>query len=323
MKKYKFWLILLFWLFWFTSFCSAIEILDNFNVWLSSSSTARSLSSISSNWLYYNYYRLNASIASYDIWYIMNASFWSTSSSNALYWDVINAFYCPYGQTVNETTVQNMFNWSNCEFIGSWVIWEFSSKYFINDTPRYSIIFITDWYSTSNWTVSSVYVWSNSYWKYELWNNYIKSREWYIKNSDCPSQYTSLECQSEYSLIPISSVDENYCLDNNLCSSSTWNVSRSALYINNIQHLSSPIISVDIPDEISWDYSVENDRFNLNIEGYNVDSDYIDWIINLQKSTPNNQDFNNIITNIIPLLVPGLVIILFIIFIFRFIKKIF
>lgn len=97
----------------------------------------------------------------------------------------------------------------------------------------------------------------------------------------------------------------------------------SALYINDIQHQSAWTINITIPEEFSWDYTWDDEEFNLNVIGYNVDTAYIEWIITNQTTKPNQTDLNNIITWVIPLFVPWLVIILFIYFIFKFLKKIF
>lgn len=136
-------------------------------------------------------------------------------------------------------------------------------------------------------------------------------------------QMSQFECMYEYNLIPIQEVNTNYCIQNNLCPLESTGVEWSSLYINNIQHVSAPVINIDIPEEISWDYTGDDDSFDLSIDWYNVDTEYIEWIINIQNSKPNDQDFNNIITWLLPLLIPWFVIILFIYFIFRFIKKIF
>lgn len=102
----------------------------------------------------------------------------------------------------------------------------------------------------------------------------------------------------------------------------SWVIS-SELIINDIVHQSAPLINITIPEEFDWDYTWNVNEFTLDIKGFNVDTEYIDWIIRTQKTTPNNTDFNNIVSGLIPLLVPGLFIILFIYFIFRFIKKVF
>ena len=113
----------------------------------------------------------------------------------------------------------------------------------------------------------------------------------------------------------------NYCAYTWVESSWDW----SALYINDIQHIGAWIINVTIPTEIEWDYiyTWNWDQFDLNVKWYNVDSDYIEGIINTQNSKPNKVDFNNTISGLLPIFVPGLVIILLLYFIFRFIKKIF
>lgn len=117
----------------------------------------------------------------------------------------------------------------------------------------------------------------------------------------CPSQYTSLECQQEYSLIPVSSVDQNYCVSNNLCPASeggecsSWDVSWSALYINNVQHLWGAIIRVDIPEEISRDYEQWIGEFDLDVVWYNVNYEAIQDKIDLQNYKPSQEDFNNVI----------------------------
>lgn len=148
----------------------------------------------------------------------------------------------------------------------------------------------------------------------------------------CPSQYTSLECQSEYDLIPISSVDSNYCTTNNLCPACetcptcpVWTGGVSSFYINNILHVGSPIVNMTIPSEIDWDYEYVQwwTVMNIDIEWYNVDEDYIEWIITVQNYKPDSYDFTNLVSNVIPLFVPWLCIILLLYFIFRFIKKIF
>ena len=153
----------------------------------------------------------------------------------------------------------------------------------------------------------------------------------YILPSNCPTM-SSLECQTNYSLIPISSVDQNYCTSNNLCPSceeceecSYWSWWVSELFINNINHIGSPRIYMTIPQEISWDYEYTQwwNNMLIDIEWYNVDYEYMDWVVDIQSYKPNSEDFSSLVSSVLPLFVPWLVIILFIYFLFRFIKKIF
>lgn len=131
--------------------------------------------------------------------------------------------------------------------------------------------------------------------------NYCVSNNLCPSCPTCPSQYTSLECQQEYSLIPVSSVDQNYCVSNNLCpvseggECSSWDVQRSALYINNVQHLGGAIIRVDIPEEISRDYEQWTGEFDLDVFWYNVNYEAIQDKIDLQNYKPSQEDFNNVI----------------------------
>ena len=142
---------------------------------------------------------------------------------------------------------------------------------------------------------------------------------------------TSLECQQNYSLIPISSVDSNYCTTNNLCPSSecpvcpVWTGNISNVYINDILHVGAPFIFIDIPEEISWDYGYTQWWTNMlvNVEWYNVDYDYINWVVDIQSYKPDSEDLTNIVKTVLPLFVPWLCIILLLYFIFKFIKKIF
>lgn len=138
---------------------------------------------------------------------------------------------------------------------------------------------------------------------------------------------TSLECQSEYSLIPISSVDSTYCESNNLCSSSwwgecePWDSNWSALYINDIQHLWKPIISIDIPEEIDRDYLSTDSQFNVDIIGYNVDYEKINTLVDLQSYKPSSDDFTKLISDNLPLILKYLLIVLFLFFVYKGIKK--
>lgn len=237
---------------------------------------------------------------------------------------LINFWYCDF---FNYPTIEWTLNLStysrNFEIITNWenvcVYWVLVDYLWVYDwSPQ-------NWWEYL-WSVNQWYIYCNTedYW---VRNNYTENLTVLYWNKPITS---SLDCQIEYNLIPISSVDQNYCVSNWLCPSSncswnvnTWDIQWSALYINQIQHVSAPVINIDIPEEISRDYESDDEEFNLTIWGYNVDTEYIEWVINLQNSKPNQVDLNYIIQVIIPLFVPWLVVILFIYFVFRFIKKIF
>lgn len=141
----------------------------------------------------------------------------------------------------------------------------------------------------------------------------------------CPSQYTSEQCQSEYSLIPVSSVDQSYCENNDLCSvcdNLTWDLVFSNVYINNILHPWRSNIYVNIPDYINWDYSVSDIDFNINV-GSGYDEDYINSVIDINSYRPTSSDFTNVFVSGLTLIFPYIIFALFILFMWKLIKRIF
>lgn len=216
-----------------------------------------------------------------------------------------------------------LFDYDYPDLFYQFWIYNTSDSTYIPDNLRFSYFGTWIW----NYVCSYTSAWySYVYWKVNVWQlPFTYDLEYFVLDdlfyTNIP-EMTSQECQSEYSLMPISSCNSEYCEMNNLCSVIWWSWS-STLYINDIRHESAPFIYVNIPEEFAWDYSTWEQEFTINVSWYNTDSDYIAWIINTQKSTPNDVDLNNIISWVLPLFVPWLVIILFIRFVFRFIKKIF
>ena len=163
-------------------------------------------------------------------------------------------------------------------------------------------------YYKSSWITSICWV-LQSDWKI-AWS--------YYDTACLDKPYTSLQCQTEYNLIPISSVDSNYCTTNNLCPSYDCPVNSggtlSNVYINNILHVGAPNIVMNIPEEIDWDYAYTTWGQNMNIDivGYNVDYEKMQSIIDQQNYKPSQEDF----TNLISILGPYSKIIIFFVFIF-------
>lgn len=122
-------------------------------------------------------------------------------------------------------------------------------------------------------------------WNYQSCQSSIS---WYVNSlNNCSSNLN--QCSTSLSS----------CLSAN-CPNNTWSVSWSALFINNIQHIWAPIIRMTIPEELSWDYAYTDSGNNMDIEieGYNVDYDYINWVVNIQKYKPTTEDFTNIVSNL-------------------------
>lgn len=195
------------------------------------------------------------------------------------------------------------------------------------------------WYWDWNWLLAA-YDWNPIWWGsvivwIDYWEIYCSDSDFWIRNNSSNTitvfywtkpLITSLDCQTEYNLIPISSVDQNYCVNNWLCPSSecpdvpiwTWNW--SALYINDIQHLGKPIINITFPDYLDWDYTTTENEFNLDIVWYPVDTEYIDWIIRTQNYKPTSEDFTQLVWMLAPYS-KYLLFLLFIFIIWAWIKK--
>lgn len=232
------------------------------------------------------------------VWFIWLIWFWYCDTITVLSWSATNVatawsinfetWYCIQMNNTSTCPWYARFYNNNGDLIRSWINWE------------YLYCFDFAWYYNNTRTNSSCSI-------------YIYESPFYWNNQECPAVDT-WSILSWY-------CDINYCVENWLCPVASW--SRSELKINDIVHQSAPFINITIPYEYTWDYTVDENEFDLVVSWYNVDYEYIDWIIRTQQSKPNQTDFNNIVSGLIPLLIPWLVIILFLYFVFRFIKKIF
>lgn len=227
-------------------------------------------------------------------------------------------------------------------------IWRQSVSLNIGETMDFSPGFCLYWTNTNNWITVYYSDWTQATSSFISNDIYCFNVAWYIINngsqqrnayyyswisvgscscSDCPTcpEINTGDILSWYILE--SEIDNLYCENHWYCPIiDTWSIESwnwSALFINDIQHVSAPLINITIPEEFDWNYTWNDEEFDLSISWYNVDTEYIDWIIRKQTTLPNSTDFNNTVSWLIPLFVPWLVIILLIYFIFRFIKKIF
>lgn len=238
------------------------------------------------------------------------------------------------------TSYKNIFDLG--EYYTGWVSeWTYCIRFTTDPEWTYWKAYNFWFHSNLNWTPNTVFkVYWNQFWqRFCLISDkryFNTNATWFVinyqvfdlnellsKDITCPSQYTSLECQSEYSLIPVSSVDSSYCENNNLCSSLwggcswSWDVSRSALYVNNIQHLWKPIINITIPEEIDRDYINTWDSFDLDVVWYNVDYEAMSETLSVQKYRPTSEDF----TKVVSILAPYMKILLFLLFAYIVIKR--
>ena len=187
------------------------------------------------------------------------------------------------------------------------------------------------------WNYTCVYVWSD--WRYlnvSVPNPVTFDVEYFFMNTFLDTTLpvmTSFECQQNYDLIPISSVDSNYCEINNLCPSWWWECIISGSWFSDIYIYSNnryfPLtwtnsVFINLPQYLTYNYDYSNWWDDLDIDiWYSVDDSYLSSVKDLQLTTPNQVDLNNIVSWLLPLFVPWLVVILFLYFVFRFLKKIF
>lgn len=123
----------------------------------------------------------------------------------------------------------------------------------------------------------------------------------------CPNQYTSLECQTEYNLIPIENVTKNYCeinfdlIDPATCPITEWSwaVNWSSLFINGTQYAWNNSINMFIPNYLWRNITFNDEETNVEIEWYNVDEEYLNNIIDNEKLQPTNKDFENMLVWIV------------------------
>lgn len=214
------------------------------------------------------------------------------------------------------TSYDIMFNW----------LWDFNSIACITCTNEY-----TNWqvqiqalllrFSRVNWICFYLENWTSIYLDWQ------SQRQCTINISN--PNYSSQQCQTEYNLIPINEVDAAYCESNNLCPASGSpsdcpNVWVSNLFINDVFHPGAFNVIMNIPEEIDWDYAYTNSGSNINIDvvWYNQDTEYINWLIDVQNYQPTTDDFTKVFTNFWYF---GwlLVACLFVILVFYFIKRLF
>lgn len=183
--------------------------------------------------------------------------------------------------------------------------------------------------NSSNISVSCVNsISSNAY----LYTYQYSSYSW-ASCPTCPTceDMTSLECQTEYNLIPISDVTKNYCelnfdlIDPVNCPSSwgTGDIVRSNVYINNILYPWSSDVYLNVNERLAFDISYNTGFMYVDVYGYEADEDYINGIIEVNSYRPTSEDFTSIFVGGLVRLFPFIVIALFIAFVRKLIRKIF
>ena len=241
------------------------------------------------------------------------------------YWDIIVRFDASSSRTASST-------------IQGWFLLEPSFSYeFSNDFN----IFCTNWArryywfsypKSSAWITFDYYIFDSTQLNNKINNlesnlDLCKSDLSECQNSSCQSDL--LQCQSDYT--SCSSSLWNCWTSLNSCQNALWNcmqgnywtwINWSILNINWIEFPWKPLINVNIPDYITWDYSSTDANFDLNV-GSGYDQDYIDSIISINSYRPTSEDFTNVFVSGLTLIFPYIVIVLFIIFVRKLIRRIF
>lgn len=238
--------------------------------------------------------------------------------------------------------VQVYHNWNEIDSFEFYVDWMWNGDYYTNYSfgtiqSRFMSNAIwfqisTDWDDDYVWafiicTISWNWVYmSDSRNEFQLsWTNNQQC-------PSCPSQYTSLECQTEYNLIPITSVTENYCkLNFDLIAPTecpniwewTWEINRTARYINNTQYPWTASLKLNIADFLERQTTYNENETIIEVLWYDADENYINWIIAKEQLTPTPQDFETLIVwlqEFIPYIFIAMIIAFFLMLVKRFFR---
>ena len=268
------------------------------------------------------------------VWFV-----WIISFCNAISFQ--NSFYCPANWYCDaKFNIENIWDlkitttYSN----NTYKVYYYSSMYWSIENANITIwdfdssLWVKHYVSRARENDYFVYVQlTNPCWWSSCTVNYTYIISWWTC-PDCPTcddPYTSMECQTEYNLIPVDDVDINYCVWNWLCPNEcgswtdfSWDLQYSNIYINSILHPWEENIFINIPDYIQWDYSVTTWEFNVYVWSW-YDMDYMNSIIKINSYRPDSTDFTNIFVSGLTLIFPYIFVLLLIVFIWKLIKRVF
>lgn len=294
MKKFILWIIICIW--WIFSFCSA-EKVENLIEYL-----VQSWTFVKESWSSYpaKIYEFNSSqYWNYCFQYI---------SMDQNYSDTTNSL--PYYIVQNNNSNLSASNITSQNFFDKHGFW--------NDQYGALICFLvnTRYLYISNWRPNTT---NNTAW-FSWYYNLFRLDTLFDENI-YTSQLNSEQCQIEYNLIPISNVDSNYCETNNLCTVCNWWsweintwVNRSSIFLNGTQINWNAIIDIYADERMKTEVEYLNDTVDINITT-DYDTNYINNVIDQEKLTPTNEDFESMIlwlTEFIPYLFIALLFFVFI-----------
>jgi len=262
---------------------------------------------------------------------------WSKSFSNAWYTNMFN--YWDYGSW----TYCLKFTSDNAQTLTMW----FANWWTTAPTNLYSL------YNDQYWNRICLY-WNKPYLNVKLnsSSNTI-SYEIYkltdLLSSSIPCDNSNSSCDTWTILsgyILESSINSEYCINNNLCYSCptidaqycmnnfnlippaycpicwTWDINWSSLYINWIQYNWNEIIDIHTEDQMETNVDFLNDTVDIDIT-YGQDEQYLDNVIAYTQMTPTNEDLATLLSDWLETYAPYLFIWLLLIFTIAIIKKFF
>lgn len=145
-------------------------------------------------------------------------------------------------------------------------------------------------------------------------------------------QCTQLKCETDYNLIPESSINSEYCedrfnlIDPENCPSSWWtgDINWSSVFVNSRQIEGAENIYMFLPDFLTWDFTYIDSWTTLEIDVENEwDEDYIDNILAINTYRPSSEEFAVSFVWGLTLIMPYIIVTLFILFVWKIIKRVF
>ncbi len=241
-----------------------------------------------------------------------------------------SANFVNYWQYIIDYSVNQYPFWLDDTVINFQQDWLLCVDYFLDD-PVSNSMWLT--ISQSNWSNNVDEIISNGMWIYcaqlssnwsKYWTVWIELREevnWYAWLYFFPSWWGWWSCPEVDTWAILSgSCDINYCVENWLCP--TWSWSRSELVINDIVHEWKPLININIPDYIQWDYTWNENQYDIYVWSW-YDQDYIDSILKINSYRPDSKDFTQTFVSWLTLIFPYIFVALLIAFIWKLLKRIF
>lgn len=124
-------------------------------------------------------------------------------------------------------------------------------------------------------------------------------------------------CSIDSNIICIFDWEPVFCFDYLNCSAGSFDVK-----LNGIPFEDLASVNVEVPEELAFDYSQNGAELNINISWYNVNTEYMDDIIEKQSFIPSNEDLSAVVQSFVPYM-SIMIFVLFLIFVFNIIKKVF